>query len=164
MGSPFPVLPGPLLLPCRALLVSQAGGWSSWAPDGSRHPCKLLPPLQRGATRSWQQMEGPQQHRELHRQQTGREPACPWSGGSPGAAPRCHPAPITPFPSAPDAHPSLPPTFAQPESSKMPWSLSCWCQDTLHRQPHGTGPAALTPASSALVTQCRSHTDHTAWA
>lgn len=152
---PCPSQPSAAALPCTALppLASQAGGWSSWAPDGSRHPGKLLPLLQWGATSSWQQMEGPQQQRELHRQRMGREPACPWSGDSPGTAPSCHPAPITPFPSAPDAHPSLPPLLSQK-------AARCHSLCPARARKHHTGspdPSELCPGHTVPVTHRPHH-------
>lgn len=154
-------LPLPALCCCPATQhrppASPAG--SRWLPP----PLQASPSAAAGASRAWQQMEGPQQQLELHREHPGRAHpgrahrvdirvlGRPW----PGSAARCHPAPITPSPSVPGAYPFLPPTFVQPESSKLAQSESCQCQDTPWWQPQGEGPAAPAPVSSALDIQCQ---------
>lgn len=77
-------------------------------------------------------MEGPQQQRELRRQWTDRVPADPRSGDQHPLQPLSQASTQMP----PSTHhtialcsryTSLPPAFAQPESSEMPPSPSCQC-------------------------------------
>jgi len=90
----------------------QAGGWSS---RGSRW---LSPPLRASpsaAAGSYELLAADGGTTATAKRGTeGRQPAEIGTPGSPcrGPVPRCHPAPVTPFPSAPDTHPPLPPLLS----------------------------------------------------